>query len=274
MAQLNQNRILNLLSESAHEAADLYVDSPLDYKGRPISARVIQDLGLNLHFVDIVKLVLDEFSGAKILDVGIAYGLYDVVLKRILNADIHGIEHPANLECYCRYPLEKGIPVMACDVQAQSLPYSDNFFDMIIASEIVEHLIMPPKAFFRKLYRVLKPGGKLIVTTPNFASLLNIIQIMRGNNPSAAFPETDSANGQPMPDLRVHPREYTPKEIAADLVGTGFQISAIRTVRQVVGDGKNWRLNLLNLLTRLVPRHRDKIIAVGLKRHTIGPEQR
>lgn len=45
------------------------------------------------------------------------------------------------------------------------LPIKDNSYDCVIASEIIEHVINP-KEFIKELYRVVKPGGELIITTP------------------------------------------------------------------------------------------------------------
>jgi len=45
------------------------------------------------------------------------------------------------------------------------LPITDESFDCIIASEIIEHVI-DPAAFVKELFRVLKKDGKLIITTP------------------------------------------------------------------------------------------------------------
>jgi ubiquinone/menaquinone biosynthesis C-methylase UbiE len=49
---------------------------------------------------------------------------------------------------------------------AYSLPFADNFFDVIVSAWVLEHLDQPETAF-REIYRVLKPGGVVIFLTPN-----------------------------------------------------------------------------------------------------------
>ncbi len=59
-------------------------------------------------------------------------------------------------------PNENHVAIVA---DAYHLPFKKNSIDAIIASEIMEH-VYDPKLFIAKLGEVLKPGGKLIVTTP------------------------------------------------------------------------------------------------------------
>jgi ubiquinone/menaquinone biosynthesis C-methylase UbiE len=47
-----------------------------------------------------------------------------------------------------------------------SLPFRDNYFDMVTANMVVEHL-SEPSAQFREVHRILKPGGLFIFHTPN-----------------------------------------------------------------------------------------------------------
>lgn len=61
-----------------------------------------------------------------------------------------------------KYPFVNHSAVVA---DVFSLPFNNNVFDYIIASEIIEHVI-DPAAFVQNLMRILKPGGTLIVTTP------------------------------------------------------------------------------------------------------------
>jgi SAM-dependent methyltransferase len=49
------------------------------------------------------------------------------------------------------------------DIQATTFP--DNFFDLIISEDVLEHVPDPAKAF-REIHRILRPGGKHIFTIP------------------------------------------------------------------------------------------------------------
>jgi ubiquinone biosynthesis O-methyltransferase len=46
------------------------------------------------------------------------------------------------------------------------MPFEDNSFDYVVSSEVIEH-IPDANAAIKELYRVLKPGGTLVLTTPN-----------------------------------------------------------------------------------------------------------
>jgi len=55
-----------------------------------------------------------------------------------------------------------------------SLPLSSNCFDMVISRSVVEHLEDPLQAF-REFCRVLRPGGKLVIITPNKYDYVSLI---------------------------------------------------------------------------------------------------
>lgn len=58
----------------------------------------------------------------------------------------------------------------------QNLKFPDNYFDKIICFETVEHVTHPKKAI-KELYRVLKPGGRLLLTTPNYLNFYGVYRL-------------------------------------------------------------------------------------------------
>lgn len=68
------------------------------------------------------------------------------------------------------------------NVENDLFPYAEDEFDVVIFAEIIEHLLNDPCKVLREIKRVLKPGGTLIVTTPNVARLENITRLIAGVN--------------------------------------------------------------------------------------------
>lgn len=60
--------------------------------------------------------------------------------------------------------------------------YKNNFFDIVIAGEVIEHL-SDTDSFIKDIYRVLKPKGLLYLTTPNLASWLDRLTLLFGLQP-------------------------------------------------------------------------------------------
>ena len=61
-----------------------------------------------------------------------------------------------------------------CRADVGRLPFRDQTFDLIISMSVIEHLEDPPEVF-RELGRVLRPGGKLVVQTPNRFDYVSLI---------------------------------------------------------------------------------------------------
>src|SRR4029450_9844007 len=57
---------------------------------------------------------------------------------------------------------------------AHPLPFRDAVFDALFAGELIEHLA-DPRSGLAEFQRVLKPGGILILTTPNRLRLANVV---------------------------------------------------------------------------------------------------
>ena len=78
------------------------------------------------------------------------------------------------------------IPCDPVDVE-DGLPYDDASFDVVLAVEIVEHVLNPGR-FFGECARVLRPGGRLVMTVPNIVSLRSRIRFLFTGFPHTFFP--------------------------------------------------------------------------------------
>ncbi len=67
------------------------------------------------------------------------------------------------------------------DLDTGRIPLDDGSVDIVVAAETIEHL-ENPRAFMRELTRLLRPGGLLVVTTPNNLSLLSKLTLLLKNN--------------------------------------------------------------------------------------------
>jgi SAM-dependent methyltransferase len=102
------------------------------------------------------------------------------------------------------------------NIEEDRYPYDDDAFDVVLFCEIIEHLLMDPMHSLAEIHRVLKPGGLLVVTTPNVARLENVIRLVLGENiydPYSGF----GPYGR-------HNREYTQHDLVVLLKFCGFSI--------------------------------------------------
>ena len=56
------------------------------------------------------------------------------------------------------------------DAEQDVVPYADATFDTVLCCELIEHLFEDPMHMMREINRILKPGGHLVLTTPNIGS--------------------------------------------------------------------------------------------------------
>ena len=64
-------------------------------------------------------------------------------------------------------------PATLTQGDAQSLPFADNSFDLVVSCETIEHL-PDVRAAVREMHRVTRPGGKLLLTTPNYVNFTGL----------------------------------------------------------------------------------------------------
>lgn len=114
------------------------------------------------------------------------------------------------------------------DVERDPFPYPDGHFDLVVAGEIVEHLIYDPMWMFLEARRVLADGGFLLITTPNVGSITSVAKTLDGHdNPQIFFLYKRPVEGEE-PEIG-HMREYTAYEVGEAAKAAGFEVTKLFT---------------------------------------------
>jgi 2-polyprenyl-3-methyl-5-hydroxy-6-metoxy-1,4-benzoquinol methylase len=108
------------------------------------------------------------------------------------------------------------------DFDSASLPLPDGSADAVVAVEVIEHL-ENPRAFVRELTRITRPGGWILVTTPNQLSLLSLLTLVVKGRFSAFQDNTYPAHRTALldVDLRRIMTECGLSDIAVEYTGLG-----------------------------------------------------
>ena len=155
------------------------------------------------------------------------------------------------------------------DAEKDVFPYQDGYFSTVLCCELIEHLPSDPMHMMSEINRILKPGGTLVLTTPNIASARAVSAILQGFHPML-FPAYIRPNPEGETEAR-HNREYSPREIKDLLENSGFEVTALETgpFREEPKPEQAWVEHLLDRYI-LPKEHRgDGIYAVGRKRRGV-----
>lgn len=159
------------------------------------------------------RKVLEIFSKYRlnrILDVGCGDGNFTLLIGKACKAEeVYGIEISKKGVEEAR---KNGIKAYQLDIDEEDFPFEDSYFDAIFAGEVIEHLF-DPDHFLDEVYRVLKPNGISVLSTPNLASIHNRIALLFGFQPFpmgvsaklniGRFYEPNSEQAQSLDHIRV-----------------------------------------------------------------------
>jgi len=163
------------------EAQTTSIDKGLDTKDFNSSFYTYEFTVNDFEKARVSKIIEMIGSNKMVLDVGCMDGAIGALIKKQNNI-VYGIDLS---ESAVSKALNKGIKAKVGDAE-KFIDFSANYFDVITASEIIEHVYDTDK-FLCEIHRVLKPDGYLILTTPNIATLSRRFKFLRGKDPGLEY---------------------------------------------------------------------------------------
>ncbi|MHB8465908.1 MAG: methyltransferase domain-containing protein [Acidimicrobiales bacterium] len=166
--------------------------------------------------------------GERLLDVG-AFAPMMRVFETVWGYRVVGCNKPSGHDVsLIELEPSGGLPaytaeIDGADVESGRLPYEVGAFDVVTCWEVFEHLGRDPMALLWECNRVLRPGGLLVMTTPNVVSARSLRAVLGGGHPYLW------SQFQAVGVLDRHQREYTPNEIRMLLTDAGFSDDGVST---------------------------------------------
>ena len=124
---------------------------------------------------ELIHILIKKYMGNPkniyILDVGCGTG---ALMKELeVYGNVYGIDFSDQAVDFCK---SRGIVNVQKSV-VEKIPYQDKYFDLVLALDVLEH-IPDDKSGIKEIYRVLKPGGTVIIFVPTFMFLWGVTDVI------------------------------------------------------------------------------------------------
>ncbi|NJN63407.1 MAG: class I SAM-dependent methyltransferase [Acidobacteria bacterium] len=169
-----------------------------------------------------------------------------------------------------------GISHRVCNLLNEPFPFDAGSFDVVVLTEVLEHLPTGPGRVFREINRVLLPGGHLVFSLPNLAQLRKRITSLRGRAVLEpvydVFKESEGAQSSGSGEWVHgfgHVREYTLRE-TCDLV-EHYGLAVVRsscvdsTTSATTSIGGRVRSTIAEMAKSMIPNSRSINLVLARK---------
>lgn len=147
------------------------------------------------------------------------------------------------------------LPIHVLNLERDPFPFPSETFDLVLCMEVLEHLVHSPTHMLAEAHRVLKPGGRLFISTPNAVDMRHTVAMV-----------LNYSTGSPYSGYSIygrHNREFTLREVQDLCLACGYSIGQARLENILLRRGypkfKRFGFGLLNLISGLpLPYFKEK----------------
>ncbi len=160
---------------------------------------------------DVLKRIYEHGTDKRLLDIGAGKGtISQFFLTK--GYELHALEWNSS---GVKNLFKIGVKAQNIDIEDIPYGYEDNFFDEVFWGDNIEHLFFPERVA-REIYRILKPGGRLVLSTPNHGWIVNRLYYL-----VMGVPRRTEGHKLPIWEWQ-HIRYFNKKEIQRFLEHCGF----------------------------------------------------
>lgn len=174
-------------------------------------------------------------SGVRILEIGAMPFCFSTLLMETFSCQVTTIDLPQTVFSGEPYKIEReeieipnsmthknyNITSWTCNAERDVYPFREGAFDLVICTEVLEHLIYSPSHVFKESWRVLKDGGLMLMSTVNSLHYKRMVDIILNNN----IDDTYSLRGP----YGRHNRNYTRTELIQLALQNDFKVKFFKS---------------------------------------------
>jgi SAM-dependent methyltransferase len=221
-------------------------------------------------WLEILRLVPQRQERGRLLELGSPPFFITLLLQKFRNYDMSltaaaadGRPRLENTVASLTFGEEYHFDCVCFDLERDPFPFADSQFDVVTWCEVIEHLTENPVFTLSEIHRVLKPGGAVVISTPNVARIENVIRVCFGNNVYDPYHLGTLLHGS------RHSREYTLAELRDLVSGCGFR-AEVAEDRDLpdrhITERHRWIEAVARLVMRFAPgAHRDHLFVRAVK---------
>jgi len=197
---------------------------------------------------EILRGIPDSVNRLSILDIGTPPNT--LIIKCLHpNYEVSTLDISSLMAERC---ISRGIQFKVCNLASDLIPFENDSFDVVVFTEVLEHLFRRPSEVLMEINRVMRSGAKLIFTVPNIATLVNRVRLLMGISPLEKVETQITPNQVQRPFSHGHLREYTMKEVIALLQSCNFSVSRKKYLKPELG-GPSRGASVLYIAGSLMP---------------------
>ena len=171
-------------------------------------------------YIDTMLLIERLKVKGRLLDIGTTPGHLAIILRQY-GFDVKGLDYdPARMKRFFkRHELE----VKQCDLEKDKIPYKDNSFDVVLFTEVIEHLYTNQIDLLKEIYRIIDKNGVIILSTNHIGAITKLEYLLNYPTPNLVKAQkTFETIGS-----RGHVRFYSKSDLVGMLEYAGFKIKDI-----------------------------------------------